>query len=176
MDPYHTIWSNFSVSFFLTHKNVFCTFSIDHENFFHSSKSIMIFGLSSVVYYCPLWVGLGFQRLCGSLCVVDQIGRLTVVLECDMWPHTSFYLFLQTTKLINFSDWVRNSIFIHQIKQVMLLLQINFKDMEMEDDKNNEMKVESVSKKVLPKILAMSLSNTEVIILHYQILLDILEP
>ena len=58
----------------------------------------------------------------------------------------------------------------------MLLLQINFKDMEMEDDKNNEMKVESVSKKVLPKILAMSLSNTEVIILHYQILLDILEP
>ena len=111
MDPYHTIWSNFSVSFFLTHKNVFCTFSIDHENFFHSSKSIMIFGLSSVVYYCPLWVGLGFQRLCGSLCVVDQIGRLTVVLECDMWPHTSFYLFLQTTKLINFSDCVRNKYF-----------------------------------------------------------------
>ena len=42
----------------------------------------------------------------------------------------------------------------------MLLFQINFKDMEMEDDKNNEMKVESVSKKVLPKILAMSLNNT----------------
>ena len=78
-----------------------------------------------------------------------------------MWPHTSFYLFLQTTKLINFSDWVRNSIFIHQIKQVMLLFQINFKDMEMEDDKNNESRVCVCLKKSIDKNISGPIPSLE---------------
>ena len=56
----------------------------------------------------------------------------------------------------------------------MLLLQINLKDMEKEDDKNNESKV-CFKKKSIAINISNVLSNTEVIILHYQILLGILE-